>query len=134
MGSMNFFAKRLPLVLAGVMCLAPAFSQTEEELDKWMKAVGKTAGALRKANEANDAEALKAGGKTMVDLFGQAETFWAKHKMTDAVEMNKKTVAGAKALADGTGNLQGLMSTCKGCHDKYREKLEDGSYKLKMSH
>jgi cytochrome c556 len=134
MKGMSFLAKRYSLLLAGTLFLVPAFSQTEEELDKWMKAVGKTAGELRKANEANDAEALKAGGKTMVELFTKAETFWVKHKMNDAVEMNKKTVAGAKALADGSGPLQGLMSTCKGCHDQYREKLADGSYKLKMTH
>jgi cytochrome c556 len=100
-----------------------------------MKTVGKTMGELRKANEAKDEAALKAGGKVLVEQFSNAAKFWAKHKdhgTADAVEWNEKTLTAAKALADGTGNLQGVGSTCKGCHDKYREKLADGSYKLKM--
>jgi cytochrome c556 len=126
----------LSTVLFMGLMLAPAsFSQTEEELDKWMKTVGKTMGDLRKANEAKDEAALKAGGAILVEQFTNAAKYWDKHKehgMGDAVEWNEKTLTAAKALAAGTGTLQGVGSTCKGCHDKYREKLADGSYKLKM--
>jgi cytochrome c556 len=126
--------KLFSFLLAGLLVIAPAFSQSEEDLDKAMKTVGKTMGDLRKANEAKDTEALKAGGEVLVEQFTLAGKFWAKHKMADATEMNNKALEAAKALAAGTGEFAAVGATCKGCHDMYREKLADGSYKLKMSH
>jgi cytochrome c556 len=131
---MTKFGKTISFLLVGMLAIVPAFSQSEEDLDKAMKTVGKTMGELRKANEANDAAGLKAGGKTLVDQFTIAAKFFAAHKMADATEMNNKTMTAAKALADGSGTFAAVGSTCKGCHDMYREKLADGSYKLKMSH
>jgi len=131
---MSKLGKTISFFLAGILVMVPAFSQSEEDLVKGMKTVGKTMGELRKANEANDAAALKAGGQVLVDQFTIAAKFWASHKMADATEMNTKTLAAAKALADGSGTFAAVGSTCKGCHDLYREKLADGSYKLKMSH
>ena len=131
---MTNLGKKLPLLLAGLLVIVPAFSQSEEDLDKAMKTVGKTMGELRKANEAKDEAALKAGGATLVEQFMIAAKFFDSHKMTEASEMNAKTITAAKALADGSGTMAGVSSTCKGCHDQYREKLADGSYKLKMSH
>ncbi|MFN7543576.1 MAG: hypothetical protein ACK5TN_12390 [Acidobacteriota bacterium] len=131
---MTKLGKLFSLLLAGMLAIVPAFSQTEEDLDKAMKLVGKTMGELRRANEAKDEAALKAGGKVLVEQFNLSAKFWAKHKMADATEMNKKTLDAAKALADGTGPFAAVGATCKGCHDMYREKLADGSYKLKMTH
>ncbi len=130
---MTKLGKLFSLLLAGTLVIVPAFSQSED-LDKSMKLDGKTMGELRKANEAKDEAALKAGGKVLVEQFTLAAKFWAKHKMADATEMNEKTLAAAKALADGSGAFASVGATCKGCHDIYREKLADGSYKLKMSH
>lgn len=131
---MTKLGKLFSLLLAGLLVIVPAFSQSEEDLDKAMKLVGKTMGDLRKANEAKDEAGLKAGGKVLVEQFTLAGKFFASHKMADAVEMNNKTLAASKALADGSGTMAGVGSTCKGCHDMYREKLADGSYKLKMTH
>ena len=131
---MTNLGNKLPLLLAGLLVIVPAFSQSEEDLDKAMKTVGKTMGELRKANEAKDEAALKAGGATLVEQFMIAAKFFDSHKMTEASEMNAKTLTAAKALADGSGTMAGVGSTCKGCHDQYREKLADGSYKIKMSH
>lgn len=131
---MTNLGKKLPLLLAGLLVIVPAFSQSEEDLDKAMKTVGKTMGELRKANEAKDEAALKAGGATLVEQFMIAAKFFDSHKMTEASEMNAKTITAAKALADGSGTMAGVGSTCKGCHDQFREKLADGSYKTKMSH
>jgi len=131
---MSKMGKTFSILLAGLLVIVPAFSQSEEDLDKSMKTVGKTMGELRKANEAKDEAGLKAGGKTLVEQFTIAGKFFAAHKMADAVEMNNKTLAASKALADGSGTMAGVGATCKGCHDMYREKLADGSYKLKMTH
>ena len=133
-GSMTKLGKSISFLLAGMLVIVPAFSQSEEDLDKAMKTVGKTMGELRKANEAKDEAALKAGGQVLVDQFTIAAKFWASHKMADATEMNGKTLAAAKTLAAGTGEFAAVGATCKGCHDLSREKLADGSYKLKMSH
>lgn len=126
--------KTLSIFFAGMLVIVPAFSQSEEDLDKAMKATGKTMGELRKANEAKDEAAIKAAGKVLVEQFTISGKFFAAHKAADAVEMNAKTLAAAKALADGSGTMAAVGSTCKGCHDMYREKLADGSYKLKMTH
>lgn len=131
---MTKLGKKLSLVLAGMLVIVPAFSQSEEDLTKAMKTTGKTMADLRKANEAKDEAGLKAGGAILVEQFTASGKFFAAHKMTDAVEMNNKTLAAAKALADGSGTMMGVGSTCKGCHDIYREKAADGSYKLKMMH
>lgn len=131
---MTKLGKVSSLILAGMLVMVPAFSQSEEDLDKAMKTVGKTMGDLRKANEANDAEALKAGGKVLVEQFTLSGKFFASHKMADAVEMNNKSLDAAKALAGGTGGFPAVGATCKGCHDMYREKLADGSYKFKATH
>jgi cytochrome c556 len=123
------------VLLTGLLMAPAGFSQSEEDLDKAMKTIGKTMGELRKANEAKDEAALKAGGKVLAEQFAISAKFFAKHKdhgMGDAVEWNEKSLAASKALADGTGALMGVGQTCKGCHDKYREKLADGSYKFKM--
>ena len=131
---MTNLGKKLPLLLASLLVIVPAFSQSEEDLTKAMKSVGKSMGELRKANEAKDEAALKAGGASLVEQFTISGKFFAAHKMTDAVEMNNKSLAASKALADGSGTIVGVGSTCKGCHDMYREKAVDGSYKLKMTH
>ncbi|MBM3760095.1 MAG: hypothetical protein FJW36_07590 [Acidobacteria bacterium] len=131
---MTKLGKFFSLLLAGLLVAVPALPQSEEDLDKAMKLVGKTMGELRKANEAKDEAGLKAGGKVLVEQFTLGGKFFASHKMADAVEMNGKTLAAAKALADGSGTMAAVGSTCKGCHDMYREKLADGSYKLKMTH
>lgn len=125
---------RIAMLIALVLGVTPGFSQSEEDLDKWMKTVGKTMGELRKANEAKDEAALKAGGATLVEMFTNAGKFFAKNKMEDAVALNAKTLDAAKALAAGTGDMRSVGSTCKGCHDIYREQLEDKTYKLKMTH
>lgn len=126
--------KLFSILLAGMLAIVPAFSQSEEDLDKAMKLVGKTMGELRKATEAKDEAAIKAGGKVLVEQFTLSGKFFAAHKAADAVEMNAKALTAAKALADGSGTMAAVGSTCKGCHDIYREKLPDGSYKLKMTH
>ena len=107
---MTNLGKKLPLLLAGLLVIVPAFSQSEEDLDKAMKTVGKTMGELRKANEAKDEAALKAGGATLVEQFMIAAKFFDSHKMTEASEMNAKTITAAKALADGSGTMAGVRS------------------------
>jgi len=131
---MTKMGKTLSMFFAGMLVIVPAFSQSEEDLDKAMKTAGKTMGELRKANEAKDEAAIKAAGKVLVEQFTLAGKFFAAHKAADAAEMNGKTLAASKALADGSGTMAAVGSTCKGCHDIYREKLSDGSYKLKMTH
>lgn len=128
---MTKIGKLLSGVLAGALVLVPAFSQSEEDLDKSMKTIGKTMGELRKASEAKDEAAIKAAGKTLVEQFTISGKFFASKKMDHAVELNAKSVEAAKALADGSGTMAGIGSTCKGCHDMHREKAADGSYKLK---
>ena len=105
-----------------------------------MKQVGATMGKLKKGLDGKMLHEAAGDGEKMQALFKDAEAIFAGMKMADAVEMAKaaQSAAGEIVSAGHAGNAEGasaafgkLGGTCKGCHDVHREKLQDGSYKLK---
>jgi cytochrome c556 len=113
---------------------------SEEDYDKAMKAVGATAGSMRKNLEAKAADALAADAGKMVDLQKGNLAFWTARKTQDATEWAQAAVNHAQAVekAATANNIDAaaegvkmLMGTCGQCHGKYREKAADGTYILK---
>lgn len=129
--------KRMALA-AGLMAGVCLMGQEESELDKLMKQVGEAAGRIRKSTSleetSKDAQAIH-------DLLKQSEAFWVRNSKPDAIKWSQEGQTGAKELAAaaGSGNKESttaasktMGAACQSCHKVYRERLPDGSYKLKI--
>jgi soluble cytochrome b562 len=137
--------RRIVLVVSGVALglalVAPAMRAEQasdaEMLDKTMKAVGPAFAAARKALEAGDMAAAKAGAESLSKSFVETEAFFKSHDKTDGVEWAQaaKKAAdtfAAAASADAAKAPAGeLGKLCAGCHAKYRDKSADGSFSFK---
>jgi cytochrome c556 len=106
-----------------------------------MKQLGKEAGAVRKADPKTGAE-LAAAGERIAGIYEAQKSFWAKRgngfedaaKWADeghAIAMEFASAAKAGDAAKAGSAFQKLGGTCKQCHDAHREKLADGTYKIK---
>jgi hypothetical protein len=120
---------------AALLAAAPAAS-----LEDTMKQVGATMGKIKKGLDAKSLHEAAGDAEKMQSLMKDAEAIFAGMKMADAVQMSKaaQSAAGDIMSAGHGSNAEGasaafgkLGGTCKGCHDAHREKLQDGSYKLK---
>ena len=111
----------------------------EEALDKTMKQVGSAFNALRGADALKAAEAAD-NAAALKKAFADVKAFWTSNGRADAVQWTQQAQAESAAIGAAvqagrldevkaaTGRLQ---SICQSCHDVYRERLEDGTYRLK---
>ena len=124
-------AKRLP----------PPMTPDEEALDKAMKRIGPAFNALRQAVTAAGSETAKDDAAVLTAAFAEAEGFWKKHEAPDArkwaADARAQTAVLARAVTDGNWDdakaaVGPLQQTCSACHGTYRQRLDDGSYRLRM--
>ena len=122
-------AKRLP----------PPMSAEEQAFDNVMKKVGPAFAALRQADTAT-ADATKDNTAVLKQAFADTEAFWKAKGKADALQwaqdarkqvdaIERATVAGKwdeVKTAAGT-----LGQACQSCHGAYRERFDDGSYRIK---
>ncbi len=130
--------KKVIFALAAVCSLG--FAQDDAAYEKAMKALGKETGVIRKADPKTGPE-IAAGAERIAELYATSKTFWEKRGGgADAVKWSEEghaiameVAAAAKAgdAAKAGSAFQKLGGTCKQCHDAHREKLADGSYKIK---
>ena len=116
-------------------------AQTAEEHHQFMKDAGGAMRKMRTALEAKSGSDLASEAKKVSDAFAGVEKFWTKRGGADdavKLSMDAKTAADQLAAAATAGNmeesaakLKALGSTCQGCHSAHREKLADGTYKIK---
>jgi cytochrome c556 len=130
------------VLMIGVLTLSCALwaQQDEKDYQDWMKLTGATAGSLRKNLEAKNGEAAAADAAKLQDVFRKVHDFWNKKKIDNATKFattaqNGFREAGELAKAgkfdEASAALKNAMSTCAGCHNAYREKAADGSWKIK---
>ena len=137
-----FMGSAMAWLTAAAFSAAPMAQagMTEEDYDKLMKAVGQTAGSLRKNAEAQNAEGVSADARKMAGLFKDANAFWtqqsnkeaadwAKGAMDHALEIDK--AAAAKNMAGVGEHAKMMMGACQTCHSKYRDRAADGTYSIK---
>lgn len=129
-GSMTDLAKFVP----------PPMTPEETAFDAVMKQVNPTLGELRKGVEASDAAIVKTQGTKLRDLFAETRTFFAKRSAADAqgwagdaVNLLETVTKGAAsndwaAAKEAASKIQPL---CAQCHNAHRERLEDGTYRVK---
>jgi cytochrome c556 len=117
----------------------PPMTGEEMALSKIMKQVGPASAAMRNVDGSNP-EAAKQNIATLKQAFLETETFWKGKNKADAagwaadarrhVDTMDKAAAAAKwdevKAAAGT-----LGQTCQACHGAYRERMEDGTYRIK---
>ena len=113
---------------------------TDEDLDKLMKEIGSTQGAMRKAIDGQNAELLKTNADKLEELFEQVDDFWSARNVKDAAEIaddaaehadHIEDASDAKDFAKAAEHAKLLQGMCASCHTKYRDKGPDGQYRIK---
>lgn len=120
--------------------LPPPLTPEEEAFRKIMLQVGPANTALRSAIDKMDAAAVKDQAAILSRAFTQTEAFWKTKGKTDAVGFaaeGKKhadaitTAAAAGKWDDVKASATPLGQQCGACHGAYRERLDDGSFRIK---
>jgi len=120
--------------------LPPPLTPEEEAFRKIMLQVGPANTALRSAIEKMDAAAVKDQAAILSRAFTQTEAFWKTKGKTDAMgfaaEGKKHADAIGTAVAAGKwddvkASATPLGQQCGACHGAYRERLDDGSFRIK---
>jgi cytochrome c556 len=123
-------AKRLP----------PPMTPQEEAYDKIMKRVGPSFAALRQAMGDSSMEKSRKETDVLKQAFGEAEAFWKTRARTDAVQWardaRKQVDAIERAAAIGKWDdvktsIGALGQACQSCHGAYRERFDDGTFRIK---
>ncbi len=136
--------KMLGIIALIAAVAVPAWALQEVSVDDYdaaMKTIGATQRGVRGHMEAQSATELGADGAKFVEAFGKAEAFWKARNVEDAAEFAATALAAARTFqeAGAAGDFEAagaafgeLRQTCRPCHQAYRERLEDGSYRIKQ--
>jgi cytochrome c556 len=125
------------LLIFSVFALGAA---EHEELSKAMKIAGSTVGPLKKSLDGGMMADAGAAARTLQGVFETAEKFWTEQKVADATKWSQEAQGHARTIstavtandADAAKAAFGkLAATCKSCHDVHRERLPDGTFKIK---
>ncbi len=111
----------------------------EEALDRAMKQVGSAFNLIRAADASKAANATE-NVATLKRAFVDVESFWKSNGRADAVQWTRQAQAETTTIDaavksgrwDDVKTAAGRLQTvCQNCHNVYRERLEDGTYRLK---
>jgi hypothetical protein len=133
--------KRLLICTAAAAAfLGLVLAADDAEFQKWMKATGATCGSLKKNLDAKNADGAVADAKKLTEIMKDVEHFWHGKNVQGAMKIASDAGAGFKEIGDlaaagkfddGSAALKKTMGNCGGCHNTYREKASDGSWKIK---
>jgi cytochrome c556 len=121
--------------------LPPPLTPAEEAFDKVMKQVGSANRALRAALEGSDAAAARENAAALQKAFGEAGRFWKSRGTADAESWSEdgrklaETIDHAAAAGrwdEVKTTLGTLGQVCQTCHTKYRERFDDGTFRIKL--
>jgi len=124
-------AKRLP----------PPMTADEQALSKVMKPLPAALAALRTAVDGAKTEAAEKNAAVLKQGFTDAEAFW-KPKKPDATQWAhdaRVKVEGIQAAIaagkwdDAKAAVPAVQQVCGTCHNAYRERFDDGSFRIKTS-
>ena len=121
--------------------LPPPMTTEELALQKAMKAIAPASAALRADADKMDANLAKEHAAALKQAFAQTEAIWKAKGKADAVQI----AADARKLAetieldaaaakwDEVRTSAGTLNTkCGACHGVYRERFDDGSFRIKV--
>lgn len=130
----------LTLSVLSLTAVRAADALDEKAFQKHMKAVGQANKNFKGNFESKNAAALEKDGAAVAESYRAMASFFKARKNDDAVKWSDDSAAGAAGAAKAAkagdwdkvkSQWGGAGKNCKACHDKYREKLDDGSYKIK---
>ena len=123
-------AKRLP----------PPMTAEEQSFQKVMLQVGPANTALRGALDKSDAKVVQDNAQVLKQAFTQTEAFWKGKGKADAVKwaQDARTHADSIDRAVVAGKWDevkteagALAQQCASCHGAYRERFDDGQFRIK---
>jgi cytochrome c556 len=118
----------------------PPPSPADISMTAAMKTISPAFTALRAAAQTSKADAVAENAAKLEDALKQAETIWAGLGETRGVqwahEARDSTASIQRAAAAGTWDAVNtsagaLNQTCQTCHAAYRERQDDGTYRMK---
>jgi cytochrome c556 len=127
-------------VATSTFCLHAAEPLNDEGFQKLMKEVGSHTKKFKNAIQAQDGPGLSKSAARVAEIYKQMSPFWTARKADDAAKWSDESAAAATQLAVAAQKgdwtqvkvaNQGIMKNCKACHDAHKEKLPDGSSKIK---
>lgn len=133
---------RTILAMAGcaTLLLGIAFAQDHKELNAAMKTANAANGSLRKSIAAKDSAETAATAEKLAAAFKTVQAHFEEHHMEDGIKfaqtanqasMDLAAAAKAGEWDKASAELKTLGAQCQGCHAAHREKLPDGTYKMK---
>ena len=119
--------------------LLPPPTPEEQAFDAVMKKVQPAFAALRTAVGEPNAETAKAQAAVLKQAFADTEAFFKKRGKADAEKWALEARTHAEAIEraaagkmdDAKAALTALQQTCSSCHAVYRERQDDGSYRIR---
>jgi cytochrome c556 len=120
--------------------LPPPMTADEKALQEVMKQVGPANVALRGDADKMDIATTKEHAATLTKAFTQTEAFWKVKGKTDAAQWAQEarklaetidTAASAGKWDDVKSSAGTLGQKCASCHGAYRERFDDGSFRIK---
>ena len=118
----------------------PPMSADDLALQKIMTKLPPAQGAVRKTLDSKDMAGAKEQATILKGLFTEIEVFFKTKKNDEAMKWaaDGKNHADAILVNLGLNNIEAAKTsitpmggTCASCHGKYRERMEDGTYRIK---
>jgi cytochrome c556 len=135
--------QKIMFATAGCAALLLGMTVAQAEaphLQAFMKTVAAANGALGKSVMEKNSTETSANAQKMADAFVKVQAHFEEDHLTDGVNLAKRAhkasmdliaAANAGEWDKASDELKALGGTCQACHSQYREKLPDGSYKMK---
>jgi cytochrome c556 len=120
----------------------PPMNADELALQKIMTKLPPAQGAVRKTLDSKDIAGAKEQATILKDSFTQIETFFKAKNNAEATKWASEGKNHAEAILVNLGlnnieaaktSITPLGATCASCHGKYRERMEDGTYRIKTA-
>jgi hypothetical protein len=120
----------------------PPMTADELALQKIMTKLPPAQAALRKALDGKDLNLVKEQATILKTAFADTEAFWKTKNNSEAMTIASEARKHADAILInlGLGNLEAaktsitpLGGTCANCHGKFRERMDDGTFRIKTA-
>lgn len=122
------------------MRLPPPETPDEKALDGTMKKIAPAFAALRGGVDGSKADEAARQVAVLTQAFAETEAFWKRRGVADALkwaqDARKHAESIGQAAAGGDWDAAGksaaaLNQSCQTCHAAYRERFDDGSFRIK---